>query len=148
MKLRLTQPGYETYTAQMGVIFFENGLSTADVKPVDAVRIAAQFLCEWEDGTTASVAQSILDHAHATTLTIPQVQNADEALAQAATDAGAVASTNEAAGGEKLYTENQLSEIADKSGIKGLRSIAEPLGIKGHSIAELIKAIVEKQAAV
>lgn len=146
MKLRLTQPGYENFTAQMGVLFFENGLSTTDVKPVDAVRVAAQFLCEWEDGSSASVAQSILDHSHATTLTIPQVQDADQALAQAHADAGAVASANNAKGVEKTYTEEQLAAIADEKGIKGLRAIAEPLGIKAHSITDLVKAILEKQA--
>ncbi len=149
MKLRLTQPGYETFTAQMGVTFFDNGLSTTDVKPQDAVRIAAQFLCEWEDGTTASVAQSILDHAHATTFTIAPGQNANQAFAQASADAGVLTATNE--GGptsEKFYTEVQLAQIADESGIKGLRAIAEPLGIKGNSIADLVAAILSKQAKV
>lgn len=148
MKLRLTQPGYETFTAQLGVIFFENGLSTTDVKPQDAVRIASQFLCEWEDGTTASVAQSILDHAHATTLSIPTGQNANQAFAQAEADAGVIAATNAGPATEKVYTEVQLAEIADQNGIKGLRAIAEPLGIKGNSIADLVKAILDKQVKV
>lgn len=147
MKLRLTQPGYETFTAQMGVTFFENGISTTDVKPQDAVRIAAQFLCEWEDGTTASVAQSILDHARATTFSIPAAQNADQAFAQQASDAGTLTAKNAERGTEKTYTADDLALIADEQGIKGLRIIAEPLGIKGNSIAELVKSILEKQAA-
>lgn len=146
MKLRLTQPGYETFTAQMGVIYFDNGISTTDVKPQDAVRIAAQFLCEWEDGTTASVAQSILDHAHATTFTIPAAQNADQALAKEAAAAGVLTAQNTERGTEKSYNADDLALIADEQGIKGLRIIAEPLGIKGNSIAELVKSILEKQA--
>lgn len=145
MKLRLTQPGYETFTAQMGVIYFDNGTSTTDVKPQDAVRIAAQFLCEWEDGTTASVAQSILDHAHATTFTIPAEQNADQALAKEAAGASVLTAQNAARGTEKSYSADDLALIADEQGIKGLRIIAEPLGIKGNSIAELVKSILEKQ---
>jgi hypothetical protein len=130
----------------MGVTFFDNGISTTDVKPQDAVRIAAQFLCEWEDGSTASVAQSILDHAHATTFTIAAEQNADQAIAKQAADAGALAAQNAARGAEKTYTADDLALIADEHGIKGLRTIAEPLGIKGNSISDLVKAILDKQA--
>lgn len=145
MKLHLTQPGYETFTGQMGTVFFENGLSVADVKPIDAVRMAAQFLCEWEDGTTASVAQSILDHAHATVASIPVEQNADQALAAQAAEAAALAALSTEAKSGKVYTENELAAVADKSGIKGLRAIADPLGVKGNAIADLIKAILAKQ---
>jgi len=144
MKLRLTQPGFETFTGQMGTVFFENGLTVGDVKAIDAVRIAAQFLCEWENGNTASVTQSILDHAHTTVGDLPAEQNADQAIAEQARQAGAIAERAPAAPAEAVsfYTEAELAEIADKKGIKGLREIAEPLGIKGNSIKELITAIL------
>jgi len=151
MKLRLTQPGYETFTGQMGTVFFDNGLSTADVKPIDAVRMAAQFLCQWEDGSPASVTQSILDHAHATTATVPAPINADQALAEQAAEAGRLAGTTVQPDGTsvpaKTYTEDELAALADKGGIKALRALAEPLGIKGNSIADLIRAILAKQGA-
>lgn len=154
MKLRLLQSGFETYTGQMGTVFFDNGLSTADVKPIDAVRMAAQFLCEWEDGTTASVAQSILDHAHITTGMLPVEQNADQALAQGVATAngidvvpaGPAATPVTPAAPAKVHTEAELHAVADDKGIKGLREIAAPLGIKGNSIAELIAEILLKQA--
>lgn len=156
MKLRLTQPGYETYTGQMGTVFFEDGMSTADVKPNDAVRMAAQFLCAWEDGTTASVAQSILDHAHATTGTVKQEVNADQALREEARHAatlrdveipvpGAVSAS--AITTAKHYTAAELSDIADKDGIKGLRVIGDALGIKSNSISEMVRMIQDKQGA-
>lgn len=149
MKLRMTQPGYETFTGQMGTVFFEDGLSTANVKPSDAVRMAAQFLCQWEDGSTASVAQSILDHAHTTTNNLPAEVNADQALAtqraEAAQLAGHVAQPDGTAAPAHRYTEDELSAIADERGIKGLRAIAEPLGVKGNSISEMIRAILGKQ---
>lgn len=151
MKLRLTQPGYEQFTGQMGTVFFENGLSTADVKAIDAVRMAAQFLCEWEDGSTASVAQSILDHAHTTTNSLPREINADQALAtqrvEAATLAGTTVQPDGTAAPGPTYTEDELAAIADEKGIKGLRVIAETMGVKGQSIAELIRAILGKQGA-
>lgn len=147
MKLRLTQEHYETFTGQMGVVFFEDGLSTTDVKPSDAVRMAAQFLCAWEDGTTASVAQSILDHSHATIGTIGVEMNADQAMAQQSRESiDAAAKLVDPRLSEvkvTFYTQKQLSEIADSQGIKGLRAIAEPLGIKSNSIKEMIDALVE-----
>lgn len=42
------------------------------------------------------------------------------------------------------WTETELGEIADKKGIKGLREIAEPAGIKGNSVSGLIDQIVKK----
>lgn len=149
MKLRLTQPHYETFTGQMGTVFFENGLSTADVKPIDAVRMASQFLCAWEDGTTASVAQSILDHAHTSTNSLPVEINADQAIAAQRAEAAALSGTTVQPDGKaapkKTYTEDELAIIADEQGIKGLRAIADPLDIKAQSIAELMRAIIASQ---
>lgn len=44
-------------------------------------------------------------------------------------------------GSKVKYTAEQLEKIADEQGIAGLRAIAEPLGIKARSIAELIKEL-------
>jgi hypothetical protein len=143
MKIRLTQPGFDTYTGQMGTTFFVDGLSTADVRPQDAVRLAAQFLCEWEDGTTASVAQSLLDHSHSNLSNMPREINADEALAmiinanQAQESAFAMAA--------KKYGRAELEDIADKQGIKGLRAIGDAIGVKNNSVTGLIDDILAKQ---
>lgn len=147
MKLRLLQSGFETYEGQMGVIFFTNGLSTADVKPIDAIRMAAVMQCEWEDGTSPSVAQSIIDHAHTPASIInAQEMNGDTALAAESRMANNLGKADrpetepEAPGA--LYTEESLALIADEQGIKGLRAIADPMGVKGNSIKELIADIL------
>ena len=44
------------------------------------------------------------------------------------------------------YTREELEKIADEKGIKGIREIADPLGLKSNSIVPLIDAILEKQA--
>lgn len=147
MKLRLTQTGYEGFTGQMGTVFFENGLSTAEVRPIDAVRIAAQFVCEWEDGSTASVAQSILDHSNMTIGDCKAEINADQAMADQARHAARMIEKRPQEQVTKVYTAEQLSEIADRDGIKGLRAIGDGLGIKSNSIAEMMRAILEKQGA-
>lgn len=43
------------------------------------------------------------------------------------------------------YTREELEAIADSTGLKGLRKVGDGLGIKGKSIPELIKRILNKQ---
>lgn len=135
MKLRLTQPGFETYTAQMGVTNFENGLSTTDVSVMDATRMAAVMGCEWEDGTPANVGQIYLDNMH-TEAPIFASAGVPDVLVVADVAVLSVA-----------YTEAQLAAIADAKGIAGLREIADVLCLKGNSIGGLIAAILKVQVA-
>ncbi|MPS48545.1 hypothetical protein [Methylobacillus sp.] len=46
----------------------------------------------------------------------------------------------------KIYTLEELSEVADKKGIAGLRAIAEPFGVKNASIKGLIDEFLQDQA--
>lgn len=55
MKLRLTGRGFENYTGQMGIHYFENGISVYDVLKADALRLAGTIGAEWLDGTPANV---------------------------------------------------------------------------------------------
>lgn len=152
MKLRLTASGWQTYTGQMGVIFFENGLSVADVLPVDAVRVAGVIGAEWEDGRPANVSQIYLDNmkteasSEAATVAQPEVSEVPEVPevpeAKLTDAAGLVADLMAPA-----YTEEQLAEIADKQGIAGLREIADPLGLKNNSIRGLIDLILKAAGA-
>lgn len=48
---------------------------------------------------------------------------------------------------QTTYTREELEKIADEKGIKGLREIADPLGLKSNSIVPLIDSILEKQAS-
>lgn len=140
MKLRLKQSGFESYSGQMGVIFFENGLSTTDVLPVDAVRISAVMQCEWEDGEASNVAQRLLDRAD----TPAPVLQSNTGIEQPEQPQPVEPQPVEPA--KPLYTEEQLAAIADEKGITGLRELAEPLGIKGNSIRGLIDALTKLKA--
>lgn len=137
MKVRLTQPGFQKYTGQMGVVFFQDGLSTDHVAERDAVRMAAVMNCEWEDGSNLSPSQ----HVTNTLKNAAPVQTKLE--------------TGKDGDGEKKpptqdeppaevpkWTREELEAIADAQGIQGLRQIADPAGIKGRSITEMIEAIV------
>lgn len=46
-------------------------------------------------------------------------------------------------GVQPAYTADKLAAIADKEGIKGLRALAEPLGIKGTAIADLMRELLK-----
>lgn len=135
MKLRLTQKHYEAYTGQMGVVFFENGLSTDDVSTLDATRMAAVLGCEWEDGKPANIGQIYLDNMN----TAPP--SAETVAAVPAKEKKAPEKTG------TQYTEDQLAEIADAKGISGLREISDTLGVKGNSIRGLIDAILKSSGA-
>jgi len=142
MKLRLTQPGFSNYNGQMGVVFYEAGLSKGDVSVMDAVRISASMLCEWEDGSKPSVTQSLLDNANTPAPMFKTGAQGQHDLApQKDRPVQAQATT------KSTYTVEELSAVADADGIRGLRKIADPLGIKSNSIAEMINAIINATQA-
>jgi hypothetical protein len=130
----------ERYTAQLGAVFFEDGVSTADVSHKDATRIAAVYACEYEDGTNPSVSQFLLDQMHA-----PAVSTSATTVVTQPTAPEPVAPASPAA---KVWDEKDLAAIADEKGIGGLREIADEMGIKNNSIRGLIDAIVKATGGV
>lgn len=141
MKVRLEEAGFETYTGQMGVIFFENGISTNEVLVIDAVKLSCVMRVTWEDGTSPSVTQSILDNADT-----PAPIVAD---GRVVTSKGDVVAEKKVTANQVIadtgYNEAQLGKIADKDGVGGLRVIADELKVKGKSIKELIDGILKAQ---
>jgi hypothetical protein len=148
MKLKLTQAGFETYTGQMGVVFFENGLSVNDVLPIDAIRIAAAVGAEWEDGSAANVGEMYLNNMHnpahvgndINTMSMP-VEGKEEQPAPKEDDGKTDTTSVQAS----HLTREELEAIADEKGIAGLREVAEPLKVKGTSIVALMDAIIKAQ---
>lgn len=168
MKLRLTGSGFENYTGQMGVIYFQNGLSINEVLPVDGMRIAGTIGAIWEDGSHANIGdvyaanlqtpaptglqEARLDHLAA----VVGVQNATQAIdvttvvsnAQFKSEgvnipsAPSAVAQSEASAGTK-YTRAELEAVVDKSGLTGLREIGNSLNVKAGSINELIDRILE-----
>lgn len=64
MKLKLTGSGFEKYTGQLGILYFKDGLSTTDVLPTDALRIAGSIGAIWEDGQPANVGDVYAQSRH------------------------------------------------------------------------------------
>lgn len=143
MKLRLTQGGFENYTGQMGVVWFENGLSTTDVLPIDGIRISAAIGATWEDGSAANVGDMYLNSmdvpAHVGMGAINAMSVEPEAPAPQQKEASVTAPST-------AYTEEMLAKIADEKGIAGVREVGDQFGVKGTSIVSLIAAILKAQA--
>ena len=141
MKLRLTQAGFESYTGQMGVVMFKDGLSESDVLPIDAIRIAAAIGAEWEDGSAANVGDMYLNNMHTPAYVGMAEKPVEEVVVEAKTEETKTETPKPAA----TFTQEQLAQIADEKGITGLREVAEPLGVKGTSIVGLMEAIMKAQ---
>lgn len=148
MKLKLTQAGFETYTGQMGVVMFKDGLSEGDVLPIDAIRISAAIGATWEDGSAANVGEMYLNNMHSPAhvgghdineMSMP-VEGADESTPTTKTEEAGQANAQ-----ATHHTREELEAIADEKGIAGLRDVAEPLNVKGTSIVGLMDAIIKAQ---
>jgi hypothetical protein len=131
MKIKLTQPGWETYSGPMAGAMFENGLAD-NVTPRVAAKIGNIVQCETEDGENPSMSQQIINSQATNMSAVTLLEAGDKAPKDEVKPA-------------RIYTQQELEAIADKRGIDGLREIAKPLGLKGVSIAKLLVAIVEKQ---
>jgi hypothetical protein len=131
MKIKIVEPGWAGYTGLFGCHEFEDGVSVDELSKADAAQLAALVAIEnVADNSNPSVAQLILDSQNKpapveTVVTAAQVQVVAD---------------------EKVWTADELAAEADKGGIKAIRAISGPRGLRGTSIAELIGQILTKQA--
>lgn len=141
MRLKLLQAGFENYTGQMGVTFFQNGLSVNEVSEQDARRMAAVLQCETVDGESMNVAQKLLDSMN----TEAVVKNVDYAADEPKAEVKPEEPVEPVSAKAAKHTAESLAAIADEKGIAGIREIAEQFSLKGNSIAGLIDAILKAQ---
>ncbi len=127
MKIKLVEPGWETFSDYLGFVLFKDGESVEDVSPAEAARLASIVRIETLEGRNPSPAQMILDNWSGPMI-VATTDTADAAKAPAPV---------------KSWTQEELSAIADEKGIKGLREIGDALGVKGTGISDMISKIVE-----
>lgn len=138
MKVRIVEPALSNYTGTLYQISFTDGVSDRELTAQEASLIGAAMRVENLDGEQVGAA---VDHMrrHEVSLDKAVEKNADtERAINEATE-----KEKPAAKEKPSYTREQLEAIADKEGISGLREIADPLGIKGRSINELIGEILD-----
>lgn len=139
-KVRLLQAGYEQFTGQLGRNFFVDGLSVEPLLPVHAHFIGSTMAAEYEDGGTINPALNYaLSMGDAPDVASEKAGEKVQEMLE--TDAAAASSVKE------VYTREQLEEIADKRGIKGLREIGDVLGVRANSVSALIDDILKAQEA-
>mgnify|MGYP000980230257 FL=1 len=133
-RIRITSPGWSNFNGYFGIVEFRDSVSVESVGRIEAERLAALIQFETvpdnEDGIARdpSAAQRIVDTyaddlGHATLLTQAELPKPPEPE-------------------KPTYTPEQLSDLADVGGIAAVRKAADPLGVTGASISELIGKIL------
>lgn len=139
----LKEPGFENFSGLFGTIYFEDGRSVESVSNHEAQRFGAITRCETEDGLNPSPSQAAVDNR---TLTASEeratVEPTNEELQTQKKSIDKPVTLGDLVQAE--ISRERLEKIADKSGIAGLRKIADPLGVKDKSVPGLIEKILEK----
>jgi hypothetical protein len=130
-KIRIIDPAWRNFSGAFGPVEFVDNVSVEEVDRATARKLADLVQIEWEDGTNPSNSQLTIDAK-----AIP-MQVVDDGLQTGQPDGRTVNKT--------FYTREQLTAIADKDGIEGVRKIATPLGVNGRAIKGLIEAILKLQ---
>jgi hypothetical protein len=150
---RLASEGFKSYTGIFGGVQFENGetnqeLTLRQVNNIGGIVVLEKVL---ENGdyfqvgphSTDPVSIDYVRHlaeenniAYQATLAVNEDKPVDEKISPAII-APLIGETN------LLFSREQLEEIADKSGISGLRELSDGYGIKARSVAEIINALLE-----
>lgn len=167
MKVRIVSNGWETFTGSLGFqAVFKDGVSVDDLNPRQIARIGSSLaIVDVETGEQVgpSVVAQKLSSAMAPVIEalpmqeeVEQEQRDERArlLAEAeerkeaekAALAEAQAKAQEDADEITIYSRIELEAIGANNGINALREIAAPLGVKGRSISELVKEILQAQA--
>jgi len=141
-RLRITERGWNGYTGHFGGVEFKDGVSVEIVDPVNAARLGSiiqlQLIDTDQEAGSAAALQRVQNAAMevASELVITETSETPAADSQASAADASPAPT---------YTRESLEKVADEHGIAGLRAVADPLGVKGRGIAELIDEILKAQ---
>lgn len=146
MKLKIIQKGFENYTGQMGMILFKDGVSVDDVKERDALRLSACMACRWVNDEPITITKVEIEPSAPIGRSAYLVETDGMPKPVAGNDGRTIYVEDDLTDAPikvtRFYSRLELEEIADTKGIKGIREIAAPLGIRGTSINALIDDIL------
>lgn len=147
MKIRIVEAGYEKFTGSFGTVEFENGVSVHSVSDSEARLLAAIVTVVPEGGDTDLSASARFQAAKDVPAFVETLPTFAELIASGKMEGSDVKQEPQEApvAESPAFTRRDLEEIADSGGIAALRSIAEPLGIRGNSVAKLIQSILVAQ---
>jgi hypothetical protein len=145
-KLKIVQPGWETYTGFYGSVEFVDGLSTEAVPEVFADRVSADIIVvDAETGDPVGVAERMVTAGlirlkpEAPLERAPEVSEEKQKKSEEKIETPAVEP-------DRVYTEAELEAIASAKGMRGLREIGNKLAVRGRAIPELIGDILAAQS--
>lgn len=131
-RIRITEKGWAGYNGHFGGVEFKNGLSTEIVDPAQMIRL----------GSIIGIRAVDTDEEAGAAASMQRMSNVKAEVKETLPRGVAQSVKAEKTEEKARHTREELEEIADKQGISGLRAIADPLGVKGRGIAELISEIL------
>lgn len=135
MKLKITEKGWGGYTGFLGQVEFVDGVSVADVGPGQAQMLGAIVRCEGvEDGINPSISEKMA------TMKARDAKNNE--VAKRKEREARKAKPGEIKIDLTPYSKEVLEKIADEKGIKGVREIADQVGVVSKSVEDLIEKIL------
>lgn len=144
-RIRITQPGWETYNGPLNEVEFVDGLST-DIVPRRIVdRLSGLVMVEEVDdegnatGQVGAQVRLIDESQERAPVVTPMMRASDEKPEEPKQPEAPVVTP------PKFHTREELEAIASEKGIKGLREIADPLEVRGKAILELIVEILSAE---
>lgn len=138
-RIKIVEKGWGNFNGTFGGVEFLNSLSVEAVAPATARQLGSLVrieLCDSEAQITSNsdyLANKETPAKSESTLIDVETANAATKEHQKVEEAA-------------QYTREDLEKVADQRGIAGVREIADTLGVRGRSIAELIDAILAKAA--
>lgn len=144
MRIKIVEPGWETFSDKMGPVEFVNGVSVGHVADHDLMNIAASLrVVEYqEDGTTGLQQGFAAEAVRIKNLSVAP----DRRIGIGGPDKeGTSTPIAPPAPATKYWTYEELAAIADAKGVSGVREVGTPLGATGRNPAEVIAKILKQQ---
>lgn len=147
MRVKITQPGWETFDDFLFGVKFEDGTSVTDVRRDQALQLGAMVsVIEVDDQGLdlgpVNPAHELVTTTNVSAEIVEPMKSDAELRPEVAPD---VAIPDDKLVEKRVYTEAELVAIADEKGIAGLRDIGEPLKVKNTAIRGLIREILAAQ---
>lgn len=162
MLVKITQPGWEKFNDFMYGVPFKDGVSQDHLTHWQAMQLGAMLpIVEVNEageelgpvnpaheivqtrGVSAEVVEPMKTAAQIEAEQAPEPAQEDEGEAQSEGEGDPAPDEQEPT--PKVWTQEELEEIASQKGISGLREIATPMGVKDNSIRGLIREILAAQ---
>jgi hypothetical protein len=147
-KIRITAPGWETYTGNFGGVDFSNGLSNDILSRKQIDFLCGLVACDLTDEEGNAIAQGGIAARLVGGVNVGEAPTSLRKATQDEIDADRRDRLADAGRAPtKIYTKDELTTIAQKEGINGLRAIGDKWSVRDRSINKLILLIVQAQAA-